>query len=61
MYFDQGRSLLLALELLRVHSKVDMIKAEALRHDFIVTYCLFGSPIPIFWLLQSKHYRKRLK
>jgi len=30
MYFDQGRSLLLALELLRVHSKVDMIKAEAL-------------------------------
>ena len=34
MYFDQGRSLLLALELLRVHSKVDMIKAEALRHDF---------------------------
>ena len=35
MYFDQGRSLLLALELLRVHSKVDMIKAEALRRDFI--------------------------
>ena len=34
MYFDQGRSLLLALELLRVHSKVDMIKAEALRRDF---------------------------
>ena len=34
MYFDQGRSLLLALELLRVHSKVDMIKAEALRHGF---------------------------
>ena len=34
MYFDQGRSLLLALELLRVHSKVDMIKAEALRPDF---------------------------
>ena len=33
MYFDQGRSLLLALELLRVHSKVDMIKAEALRYD----------------------------
>ena len=38
MYFDQGRSLLLALELLRVHSKVDMIKAEALRHDLLLKF-----------------------
>ena len=44
MYFDQGRSLLLALELLRVHSKVDMIKAEALRHDFILKNSLGTVP-----------------
>ena len=44
MYFDQGRSLLLALELLRVHSKVDMIKAEALRRDFSFENSLGTAP-----------------